>query len=153
MAATIYSAAFGNGGGTSRYSDFVVVRMPNCKFITTPMELQQVSSWARGKMSSGTPQRDRTTFLERFETIIGSSGSAVSTKGNRGVLARMVKSMTASSLMLTEWSIPHDINDSVEIKRKLVTVKPLAAVVRPVVTSLAAITMPLAVDTLPKVPT
>jgi len=148
MAATIFSAAFGSGGGSSRYSDFVVVRLTNCSFITTPMELQQVSSWARGRMSSGTPHRDRTTFIERFETIIGRSGSSISTKGNRGMLSRMVKSMKASSILLAEWSIPHDLDASMEMKKRPVAVKPLAAAV----TTLAAVVMPLVAVTTPKVP-
>jgi hypothetical protein len=118
MSATIFSTAF-NGGGTSRYADFVVVRMTNCTFITTPMmELQQVSSWARGKMSTGTPNRDRASFLERFETIIGRSSSSMSTRGNRGILQRMVRGMKASSILLAEWSIPHDLDASMEMKKK-----------------------------------
>ena len=118
MAATIYASAFASGGGTSRYGDFVVVRLANCAFITTPMDLQQVSTWARGRITSGTSQRDRTIFVERFETIIGRIGSAVATRGSRGVLSRIVKSMKANALMVGEWSIPADLDASVEIKRK-----------------------------------
>ena len=117
MSATIYSIAF-NGGGSSRYADFVVVRLTNCTFITTPMELQQVSNWARGKMSSGTANRDRTTFLERFETVIGRTSSSITTRGNRGLLQRMVKGMKASSILMAEWSIPHDLDASMEMKKK-----------------------------------
>jgi hypothetical protein len=117
MSATIFSTAF-NGGGSSRYADFVVVRMTSCTFITTPMELQQVSNWARGKMSSGTANRDRTTFIERFETIIGRASSSIATRGNRGLLSRMVKGMKASSILMAEWSIPHDLDASMEMKKK-----------------------------------
>jgi hypothetical protein len=117
-ASTIFASAFASGGGTSRYGDFVVVRMQNTSFVTTPMELQQVSTWARGRMSSGMPQRDRTVFVERFETIIGRIGSAVATRGSRGVLSRIVKSMKANALMASEWNIPHDLDVSMEIKRK-----------------------------------
>ena len=119
MAATVYASAFGSGGGTSRYGDFVVVRMQNLSFITTPMELQQVSTWARGRITSGTSQRDRTVFVERFETIIGRIGSAITTRGSRGVLSRIVKGMKANALMIAEWSIPHDLDAGVEIKRKV----------------------------------
>jgi len=118
MSATIFSIAF-NGGGSSRYADFVVVRMTNCTFITTPMELQQVSNWARGKMSSGTAGRDRTTFMERFETVIARTSSSMSTRGNRGLLSRMVKGMKASSMLMAEWSIPHDLDASMEMKKKV----------------------------------
>lgn len=118
MSATIFSIAF-NGGGSSRYADFVVVRMTNCTFITTPMELQQVSNWARGKMSSGTPNRDRTTFMERFETVIARTSSSMATRGNRGLLSRMVKGMKASSMLMAEWSIPHDLDASMEMKKRV----------------------------------
>lgn len=118
MAASIFNSAFGSGGGASRYGDFVMVRMQNCSFITTSMEFQQASVWARGRMSNGNAQRDRTAFVERFETIIGRIGSAVATKGSRAVLARLLKSMKAAALIQGEWSLPHDINDSVEIRRK-----------------------------------
>ncbi len=132
MSATIFTSVFGSGGSTSRYGDFVVVKMSNCSFITTPMEFQQMSTWARGRMSCGTPHRDRSSFVERFETILARSGSGIASKGNRSVLARIVKSMKANSLFLEEWSIPRDLNESMEIKKKavlpLVAALPLAAV-------------------------
>jgi hypothetical protein len=117
MAASIFASAFAAGGGSSSYGDFVVVRMQNQSFITTPMELQQASAWARGRVSRGVAHRDRTAFIERFETIIGHLGSAVATKGSRGVLSRILKSMKANALTPAEWNLPHDINDSVEIKK------------------------------------
>lgn len=118
MSATVFTSVFAGGGGTSRYGDYTVVRMSNCSFITTPMEFQQMSNWARGRMSSGTPHRDRMAFVERFETMIGRMGSAVATKGNRSALARIVKGMKANAMLLAEWNIPHDLNASMEIKRK-----------------------------------
>ena len=119
MSASIFNSAFGAGGSGSRYGDFVLVRMQNCSCITTAMEFQQASAWARGRVSAGNAQRDRTAFVERFETIIGRIGSAVATKGSRPVLARLLKSMKACALVPSEWSLPHDINDSVEIRRKV----------------------------------
>lgn len=118
MAASIFNSAFGSGGGASRYGDFVVVRLQNGAFITTPMEFQHVSAWARGRVSNGNAQRDRSVFIERFETIIGRIGSAISTRGSRPVLARLLKSMTAAALSPGDWSLPHDINESVEIRKK-----------------------------------
>lgn len=120
MSATILTSVFAAGGGTSRYGDFIIVKMSNCWFITTPVEFQQMSNWARGRMSSGTPHRDRQTFVERFETVLARTGGGVSTKGNRSVLSRIVKSMKANSVFLEGWSIPHDLNASVEIARKLI---------------------------------
>ena len=118
MSATVFTSVFAGGGGTSRYGDFVIVKMTNCWFITTPVEFQQISNWARGRMSSGTPHRDRMAFAERFETVLARSGSALASKGNRPLLARIVKSMKANAVFLEGWNIPHDINDSVEITRK-----------------------------------
>lgn len=118
MSATVFTSIFAGGGGTSRYGDFVIVRMQNASFIVTPMEMMQLTNWARARMTSGTPQRDRTSFIDRFEVIIGRIGSAISTRGSRPVLARLVKSMKANGLVIGEWNIPHDINDSVEIKKK-----------------------------------
>lgn len=124
MSATIFTSVFAGGGGTSRYGEFIVVKMSNCAFITTPMEFQQMSSWARGRMSSGTQHRDRTSFVERFETILGRSGSGIASKGNRALLSRIVKAMKASSMFLEEWSIPRDLDASMEIKKKVQPVTP-----------------------------
>lgn len=124
MSATIFTSVFAGGGGTSRYGEFIVVRMANCAFITTPMEFQQMSSWARGRMSCGTPHRDRASFVERFETILGRTGSGVSSKGNRAVLSRIVKAMKASSMFLEEWSIPRDLDASMEMKKKAQAITP-----------------------------
>lgn len=124
MSATIFTSVFAGGGGTSRYGEFIVVKMSNCAFITTPMEFQQMSSWARGRMSSGTQHRDRTSFVERFETILGRSGSGIASKGNRASLSRIVKAMKASSMFLEEWSIPRDLDASMEMKKKVLPVTP-----------------------------
>jgi len=147
MAATVFTSVFASGGGTSRYGDYIVVKMSNCSFITTPVEFQQVSTWARGRVSSGTPHRDRTVFAERFETVIARSGSGVATKGNRSALSRIVKSMKANAMFMEEWSIPRDLNESMEMKKKPAAVQALAAIVQPlaaIVQPLAAIIQPLA---------
>ena len=124
MSATVFTSVFAGGGGTSRYGEFIVVRMANCTFITTPMEFQQMSSWARGRMSCGTPHRDRTSFVERFETILGRGGSGIASKGNRAALSRIVKAMKASSMFLEEWSIPRDLDAGMEIKKKPQAITP-----------------------------
>jgi hypothetical protein len=139
---SVYNTVFASGGGTSRYGEFTVVKLVNCSFITTPMEFQQVTSWARGRMSCGAAHRDRTTFMERFETIIARTGSGISTKGNRSVLSRIVKAMKANAMFLEEWSIPRDLDASMEIAKKKAAVTPavvapLAAVVEPLVAAVA----------------
>ena len=118
MSATVFTSVFAHGGRTSRYGDFTIIHMHNCSFVTTPMECMQMSNWARSRPSSGNPQRDRMSFVERFETVLARVGSGVATRGSRGILARMVKSMKASSLVLEDWQVPRDLNEGVEMKKR-----------------------------------
>lgn len=118
MSNTILTSVLANGGRVSRYGDFTILRMHATAFAATPIELMQHQNWARGRISSGNANRDRTAFTDRFDTIVARSGSGLRTKGSRGLLQRIVKSMKANGLILSEWSIPHDLNDGVEIKKK-----------------------------------
>jgi hypothetical protein len=118
MSASIFTSVLAGGGNTARYGEFVIVKMSNCSFITTPLEFQQMSTWARGRVSSGQPHRDRTAFVERFSTLLGRIGSGVSNRGNRPALSRIVKNMKANGMVLGEWNIPHDLDASVEIVKK-----------------------------------
>lgn len=127
MAATVYNTLFGTGGRTTRYGEFTVVFMQGCSFITTPMEFTQVGNWARGRVSSGNANRDRTTFVERFETILGRMGSGVASKGSKAALLRIVKSMKANAVFLEEWNVPRDLDVGVEMKKKAPVADPLAA--------------------------
>lgn len=117
MSATILTSVLAHGGRTSRYGEFTIVHLHGCSFITMPMEYMQMQNWARGRMSTGNPSRDRTAFVERFETVLARTGGGVATRGNRSVLSRIVKAMKASSVFLEEWSIPRDLNESMEMKR------------------------------------
>lgn len=131
MAATILTSVFEHGGRTNRYGDFTVVHMHGASFITTPMEFMQMQSWARSRTSSGNTSRDRTTFVERFETVLGRMGSGIATKGSKLILGRLVKSMKASSVMVEEWSVPRDLDGSVEMKKRK-PAQPVAGRVDPV---------------------
>jgi hypothetical protein len=124
-AATILTSVFAHGGRATRYGEYTVIHMHNCSFITTPMESMQMQNWARGKVSSGNPGRDRTTFVERFETVLARVGSGLTTRGNRSILGRIVKAMTANATMIQEWSVPHDLGQSMEIRKP---VRPVAVV-------------------------
>lgn len=108
MSATVLTSVLAHGGRTGRYGEFTIVYMHGCTFITTPMEFMQQQNWARARMSCGSASRDRTTFVDRFETVLGRSGSGVATRGNPSVLARIVKAMKASSIFLEEWMVPHE---------------------------------------------
>lgn len=117
MAATVLTSVLAHGGRTARYGDFTVVHMHGCSFITTPMEFMQMQNWARARTSCGNPLRDRNSFVDKFETVLARVGGGVATRGNRSVLARIVKAMKASSMFLEEWSVPRDLNESMEMKR------------------------------------
>jgi hypothetical protein len=117
MAATILSSVQQHGGRVSRYGEFTMVFMHGGGFITTPMEYMQMQNWARGRVSSGSPVRDRTTFVDRFETMIGRVGSGISSKGSRGVLLRIVKAMKANAVFLEEWNVPRDLDAGMEMKK------------------------------------
>ena len=127
MAATILTSVFAHGGRTGRYGEFTIVYMHGCTFITTPMEFMQQQNWARARVSGGNPARDRTAFVDRFETVLARSGGGVATRGNRSVLARIVKAMKASSIFLEEWMIPRDLEQSMEMKRPKGWISPGAA--------------------------
>ena len=128
MATNVLNSVFATGGRVARYGEFSIVFMHSGAFITTPMELVTHQNWARGRTSSGNAVKDRTAFTDRFETLLARVGSGLATKGSRGLLARIVKSMIASALPLEQWSIPMNLNEGVEMKKP----KPVAPVPAPV---------------------
>ncbi|HEY0917335.1 MAG TPA: hypothetical protein VGE22_20815 [Solimonas sp.] len=111
-------SALSGGGRTSRYGDWVVVTLPAMAFATSAQEFQQVQTWARARSSMGNVHRDRSLFVERFETVLARSGGGIATRGSRPVLQRLIAGLKQGGLQMDEWSIPHNINESVEIKRK-----------------------------------
>jgi hypothetical protein len=131
-------AAFAGGGRTSRYGDYVVVVLQACAFVTTPMEFMQAQTWARAKRASGRPQQDITTFVDRFETTLARNGCGIATKGNRKVLAGIVKSMKANSMEMEVWNVPQNLDQGVEIVKR----KPDEEAAPAVVVAPAAVTPP-----------
>jgi hypothetical protein len=111
-------SALSSGGRTSRYGDFIIVTMPSAAFATTAQEYTTVQTWARSRASLGNPHRDRSAFVDRFDTVLARSGSGIATKGSRPVLAMIVKGMEKNGLQIGDWSVPHNINESVEVKKK-----------------------------------
>jgi len=126
-AATVLTSVFAHGGRTGRYGEFTIVYMHGCTFITTPMEFMQQQNWARARVSTGNASRDRTSFIDRFETVLGRSGGGVATRGNASALSRIVKAMKASSLPLEEWMIPRDLGAGMEMKRPKGWISPAVA--------------------------
>ncbi|HSW15166.1 MAG TPA: hypothetical protein VLI06_20120 [Solimonas sp.] len=106
------------GGRTSRYGDFVVVTLPAQAFVTTSQEYLQAQTWARARASMGNAQRDRSAFVDRFETVLARNGCGIATKGSRPALARLVKGMKQGGMQIEDWAVPQNINDSVEIKKR-----------------------------------
>lgn len=116
MPATILTSVFAHGGRTSRYGEFIIVTMHSCAFVTTPMEFQANQSWARARVSTGNPVRDRTLFVDRFDTVIGRDGSGIANKGSPMVLQRIVKAMRSCAVFMEGWNVPRDTG-SVEIAK------------------------------------
>jgi len=132
MAATILTSVQAHGGRVTRYGEFTMVFMHGSSFITTPMEYMQNQNWARARVSSGNAGRDRTTFVDRFETVLGRSGSGIATRGNRSILARIVKAMKSSAVFVEDWAVPRDLEQGMEMKKKVAPVRFAAGTVPPV---------------------
>lgn len=115
---TLLLSAFSGGASTARHGDFVVVKFPASTFATSSFDYHRVQTWARGRMSTGNAHRDRAAFVDRFETLLARGGSGVATKGNRPALRLLIKGLSQSGAVISEWSVPHNINESVEIARR-----------------------------------
>lgn len=115
---TLLRSVFSSGSGTTRYGDFVVIRLPSASFAASAQEFHIVENWARARISSGNAQRDRSQFTDRFDTLLARSGCGIATKGSRPLLKRLVDGLQQMNLDLSAWSIPHNINESVEIERR-----------------------------------
>ena len=115
---TILASVTAGGCRTSRLGDFVVVTLESMAFAVTALDFQQAQTWARSRTSVGNAHRDRGAFIDRFETILARSGGGIASKGSRPLLARIVKGMEQNGMLMAEWSIPHNINESVEMKKK-----------------------------------
>ncbi|HVT36270.1 MAG TPA: hypothetical protein VHE37_11825 [Nevskiaceae bacterium] len=122
---TIHAGMTAAGFRRARYGDFVVITLSNGAFAVTAQDMMMVETWARGRTSFGNAQRDQTAFTDRFDNVLARSGSGIATKGSRPVLARIVAGMMANGIDIKEWSVPHNINESVEVVRRKPPVNPL----------------------------
>lgn len=121
---TIFAGMTAMGCRRARYGDFVIVTLSSSAFAVTAQEISTVESWARGRASLGSEHRDRTAFTDRFENLLARSGSGLASRGSRPVLARIVQGMEQNGIVMSEWSIPHNVNESVEIKKPAATAAP-----------------------------
>ena len=115
---TIYARLIADGCRQARYGDFVIVTMPSTSFAVTAQELQGANSWARARASMGNVTRDRTAYTDRFETILARTGSGLASKGSRPTLARIVTGMKQNGVDMNEWMVPHNVFESVEVKKQ-----------------------------------
>ena len=76
-------------------------------------------NWARSRTSLGSALRDQTAFVGRFENLLARSGGGLATRGSRSVLKRILQGMTANGVIISEWSVPPNIDESVEIQKKV----------------------------------
>ena len=106
MSATILTSVFAHGGRATRYGEFIIVTMHSCAFVTTPMEFHSNQNWARARVSTGNAVRDRTLFVDRFDTVIGRDGSGIANKGSPMVLQRIVKAMKTAAVFMEGWNVP-----------------------------------------------
>jgi len=162
MPATVLMSVLAHGGRAARYGEFIIVTMHTGAFVTTPVEYHQHQNWARGRASTGNPVRDRTLFVDRFDTVIGREGSGVATKGHPMALLRIVKAMKANAIFMEGWNVPRNLGDSVEMKKRKPTVaaappaaapvagEPPAAVVTPAASATTVAPEPAAV--VPEIP-
>lgn len=115
---TLLAGAMCGGGRMSRRGDLTLVHLNSCSFATTAVDLLQAENWARARHSRGNPHRDRMAFVERFETVLARNGAGVATRGSRPILQGIVKSIKANGLQMEEWSIPMNLDESMEIQKR-----------------------------------
>ncbi|MCC2655699.1 MAG: hypothetical protein K0Q76_807 [Panacagrimonas sp.] len=111
-------SAFSGGGTTSRHGDTVVVKFPASTFATNSVDYKRVESWARARLSIGNANRDRAAFVDRFENLLARSGGGIATRGNRPALRLLITGLKQAGMEMDQWSVPHNINESVEATKR-----------------------------------
>lgn len=99
------------GGNIRRYGDMVVLALPSMGLVTTQQDMQQAQCWGRSKISSGILHKDRTSLIERIETVIARMNSGCTTRGSNKTIAGLVKIMKSSGMDLDSWVIPKAVLD------------------------------------------
>lgn len=127
MVLNLLLSALSGGGRSSRYGDFIIVTLPAMAFATTAMEFQQAQTWARARASLGNVHRDRSCFVDRFQTVLARSGGGLATRGSRPVLSRIVAGMKQNGLVMEDWSIPLNLDESMEVKKRAKATGPEAS--------------------------
>lgn len=117
-------SAFSGGGSSARLGDVVVVKFPASTFAASALDFKMVQNWARGRLSLGNANRDRSAFVDRFENVLARSGGGVATRGNRPALKYIVRALTQAGTDMLPWSVPHNINDSMEAQKRPPTAGP-----------------------------
>jgi hypothetical protein len=111
-------SAFSGGGTTARHGDTVIVKFPASTFAASAVDYRRVENWARARLSIGNPQRDRAAFVDRFENVLARSGGGIATRGNRPALRLLIRTLTQAGVLMDQWSVPHNIDESMEVARR-----------------------------------
>ena len=115
---TLLLSAFSGGSSMSRQGDIVIVKFPASTFATSAADYHQAQVWARARASTGNAQVDRTAFVGRFENLLARGGGGLATKGNRPALRVIVRSLVQFGAVMSLWSVPHDIDASMEVAKR-----------------------------------
>jgi len=115
---TLMTSVFADGGRVSRFGEFVVCRLHGGSFTVTSLEFLPIRMWANARMSTGNAMRDRTLFIDRFQTVLARKGGGIATRGNRDGLKRLADGIREMGMTISEWSVPHDLDACVVAVRR-----------------------------------
>lgn len=107
------------GGAVRSYGEVVLIVLGRGRgaLVTTPFEYSSVRKWAENRTATGVEYRDMTLFMNRFDTCIARSGSALATKGHPVNLIQLGKAMKSAGLELSEWSFPKEVKEQLSPPR------------------------------------
>lgn len=117
MEATVFSSIFDRDGRISRHGEFTIITFQGGAVVAATGEFNNVQAWARTQLSYGSGNRDLMFFLGRFQTLLARSGSGIATRGSRTALSGIVKAMKAFGLPMDSWSVPANLEDSMEVAK------------------------------------
>lgn len=84
---------------------------------TDALGFRGAQRWAQSRIASGNPTRDRTSVLERLETAIVRTGTAVTTThGTARGIATLAKAMKQAGFNLKDWSIPKAVLEDIDAR-------------------------------------
>lgn len=108
-------AAITNSGSVARLGEVTVLRMDGAGAVAVPsLAFTTAARWANSRPAAGILQKDRMTFLDRFELLLARPASMVQTRGSAKPLYDLLLSMERIGLDIHEWSIPHAVEELIK---------------------------------------